>query len=80
MRIESTTAPSPAFAAGDRVILAKGPYQGTPGEFLGWLPEDSNWVEVREWNSVVRRHPAAWLQHAERDPAKAAGPQGSAAA
>src|SRR5260370_14570224 len=51
----------PGFHAGDKVVLAEGPYQGTPGVFLT-LREDVNWAEIEEPNSRVRTHPVRWLQ------------------
>src|SRR5258708_3812097 len=49
------------FQAGDKVVLAEGPYQGTPGVFLTLRP-DVNWAEIEEPNSKVRTHPVRWLQ------------------
>ena len=55
------------FQAGDRVVLAEGPYQGTSGMFLH-LTNDVNWAEIDELNSQaahhrVRSHPVIWLKH-----------------
>src|SRR5260370_42266674 len=51
----------PGFHAGDRVVLAEGPYQGTSGVFRTLRP-DLNWAEIEEPNSKVRTHPVRWLQ------------------
>lgn len=52
----------PEFRAGDKVVLAEGPYQGTPGVFLT-LRQDVDWAEIEEINNKVRIHPVRWLQH-----------------
>ena len=52
------------FQAGDNVVLAEGPYQGTPGVFLH-LTKDVNWAEIEEPNRV-RLHPVIWLKHADK--------------
>jgi hypothetical protein len=51
-----------AFAEGDKVVLAAGVYQGTPGVFLRLRP-DVNWADIVEWNGRMRSHPLAWLEH-----------------
>jgi hypothetical protein len=50
------------FREGDPVVLAEGPYQGSPGVFLR-LREDANWAEINEGNGIRRPHPVIWLQH-----------------
>ena len=50
-----------AFQAGDKVFLAEGPYQGTPGVFLA-LTQDVKWAEIEEPKKKVRRHPVEWLR------------------
>ena len=55
---------TPEFRAGDNVILAEGPYQGTPGVFLR-LRQDLNWAEIKERSGRVRPHPGVWLQHSD---------------
>ena len=57
-----STTISPAFQAGDEVVLAKGTYQGTLGVFLR-LSEDAKWADITERNGCVRRHPVEWLAH-----------------
>jgi hypothetical protein len=51
-----------AFKAGDEVLLAEGPYEGTTGVFLR-LRDDVKWAEITEWNGHIRVHPVAWLAH-----------------
>ena len=51
----------PDFHVGDKVVLAEGPYEGTPGVFLA-LREDVSWADINELNNVVRYHPVRWLQ------------------
>lgn len=46
---------------GDNVVLAEGPYQGSPGVLLR-LKEDKRWAEIREWDDKIRSHPVAWLR------------------
>ena len=55
------------FRKGDRVVLAKGSYEGTMGTFLNLKDDDSKWADILESNSKVRSHPVEWLQHAGRD-------------
>jgi hypothetical protein len=50
----------PAFLEGHEVVLIKGPYVGTPGDFLR-VKEDASWVDITERNGAVRSHPRAWL-------------------
>ena len=50
------------FREGDEVVLAEGPYQGTPGVFVR-LRKDVNWADIAERNGSVRSHPVAWLDH-----------------
>ena len=59
----------PAFREGDKVVLALGSYQGTPGVFVQLTP-DVKWAEIRELNGEVRNHPVEWLAHS---PASATG-------
>ncbi|MBZ5602955.1 MAG: hypothetical protein LAO79_11665 [Acidobacteriia bacterium] len=54
---------NPTFREGDRVVLAEGTYQGTPGIFLR-LSGDPRWAEITERNGEVRSHPLVWLAHA----------------
>lgn len=54
-----------AFREGDRVVLTKGSYEGTPGVFLQFR-SDPNWADIREWNGIVREHPVVWLAHVVR--------------
>ena len=49
------------FRSGDRIVLAEGPYQGTPGVFVAFR-DDVNWAEIRERHDVIRCHPVIWLQ------------------
>ncbi|MFZ0936765.1 MAG: hypothetical protein WA015_20770 [Bryobacteraceae bacterium] len=49
-----------AFHEGDEVVLAKGSYQGTLGEFVR-LKKDVNWADIKERNGSIRSHPVAWL-------------------
>jgi hypothetical protein len=49
-----------AFHEGDKVILALGTYQGTPGVFLR-LRDDINWADIAEADGRIRIHPVAWL-------------------
>ena len=53
---------SAKFREGDRVVLAHGSYQGTPGVFLR-LRCDVNWADITERNGEVRTHPVVWLAH-----------------
>jgi hypothetical protein len=55
----------PEFHEGDKVVLAQGSYQGTPGVFLR-LKEDPNWADITERDGSVRSHPMVWLAHSER--------------
>ena len=57
-------AETPDFKKGDRVVLAEGTYQGTPGVFSRLRP-DINWAEIIERSGAMRCHPVEWLQHAE---------------
>lgn len=57
------------FQTGDRVVLAEGPYQGTPGFFIA-LKEDTKWAEIRERNDIIRSHPVRWLQRPNQPPAE----------
>lgn len=52
----------PVFCEGDAVVLAEGPYQGTPGVFLRLRP-DVNWAEITERDGSIHRHPVVWLAH-----------------
>lgn len=51
------------FQEGDAVVLAEGPYQGSPGVFLRLTEDDVNWAEINEGNGIIRHHPVVWLQH-----------------
>jgi hypothetical protein len=51
------------FHNGDKVVLAKGSYQGTPGTFLNFKDDDPKWADILEQDSEVRCHPVEWLQH-----------------
>jgi hypothetical protein len=51
-----------AFREGDKVVLAKGSYQGTLGVFLR-LKEDTKWADITEPTGDVRSHPVEWLAH-----------------
>jgi hypothetical protein len=50
------------FHEGERVVLAQGTYQGTPGVFLR-LGQDPKWAEITEGDGTIRSHPVAWLAH-----------------
>ena len=52
---------APEFRGGNKIVLAEGPYRGTPVVFLTLRP-DVNWAEIEEPNSNVRTHPVRWLQ------------------
>lgn len=54
------------FRNGDKVVLAKGTYQGTWGIFLK-LRDDPNWADILEQNSQIRSHPVEWLQYSIAD-------------
>jgi len=45
----NTRPAGPAFQEGDKVVLAEGTYQGTPGVFLR-LREDAAWADITERN------------------------------
>ncbi len=57
-----TTAGTPVFNEGDRVVLAHGGYMGTPGVFLH-LRADPKWADITESDGSVRAHPVEWLAH-----------------
>ena len=59
----TTRTASTKFREGDRVVLAHGSYQGTPGVFLR-LKCDVNWADIAETNGEIRSHPVVWLAHA----------------
>ena len=59
---------NPEFTAGDKVVLAEGPYEGTPGVFVT-LRKDPNWADIKERNTIVRCHPVIWLEQSNQ-PAK----------
>jgi len=59
----NTLSAVPEFREGDRVVLANGTYQGTPGVFLR-LRKDVKWADITERNGGIREHPVAWLAHA----------------
>jgi hypothetical protein len=48
------------FREGDEVVLARGPYAGTPGVFLR-SREDIKWADIIERTGTVQRHPLEWL-------------------
>ena len=50
------------FVEGDEVVLARGPYIGTPGVFLR-SRADIKWADISERNGTVRSHPLEWLAH-----------------
>jgi len=65
---ESAAITDASFHRGDKVVLAEGPYQGSPGVFLN-LTKDVNWAEIAEpgnqgRSARTRIHPAIWLKHA----------------
>jgi hypothetical protein len=51
------------FSEGDEVVLARGPYTGTPGVFLR-SRGDIKWADITERSGVVKSHPLEWLAHA----------------
>ena len=53
------------FREGDKVVLLKGTYQGTPGVFLR-LRADPRWADITEHDGIVRSHPVEWLAHSSR--------------
>lgn len=55
------------FSEGDEVVLARGPYTGTPGVFLR-SRRDIKWADITERNGVVKSHPLEWLAHAPTAP------------
>jgi len=73
--LKTDTAASVPFKAGDNVILAGGPYQGTPGVFVSLLPIDAHWAEIKERNDIVRQHPLVWLRHFQFFAGDPLGPQ-----
>ena len=73
--MKTDTATSTEFKAGDNVILAGGPYQGTPGVFVSLMPVDAHWAEIKERNDIVRQHPLVWLRHFQLFPGDPLGPQ-----
>lgn len=48
------------FIEGDRVVLARGPYTGTPGVFLH-SKADIKWADIIWRNGVGWSHPLEWL-------------------
>jgi hypothetical protein len=52
----------PKFREGDRVVLARGSYQGSSGVFLR-LREDARWADITERNGNIRSHPLEWPVH-----------------
>jgi hypothetical protein len=52
------------FCEGDEVVLARGPYTGTPGVFLR-SRADIKWADITERSGNVRSHPLEWLARAE---------------
>ena len=52
------------FQRGDNVVVAEGPFQGTPGVFVK-LKDDIKWGEINEYNGVLRSHPLIWLRHSK---------------
>lgn len=73
--MKTEPAATPPFKAGDNVILAGGPYQGTPGVFISLMPVDAHWAEIKERNDVVRQHPLVWLRHFQFFAGDPLGPQ-----
>jgi hypothetical protein len=61
-----TGIPDTVFNEGDNVVLARGPYVGTPGVFLR-SRADIKWADVIERNGMVKRHPLEWLARAAID-------------
>jgi len=62
---QTITGPIPivsTFREGDPVMVAEGPYQGTPGVFNHLRP-DVKWADVTERNGRIRSHPVEWLEH-----------------
>ena len=57
----SNTPGNTIFREGDKVVLARGTYQGTSGVFVG-LTKDVNWADITELNGSIRSHPVAWLE------------------
>jgi hypothetical protein len=58
----------PGFFDEENVVLAEGPYQGTPRVFLH-LTKDIKWAEIEEkqhpgTNQRARCHPVVWPKHA----------------
>lgn len=51
------------FSEGDEIVLARGPYVGTPGVFLR-SRADTKWADITERNGAVRSHPLEWLARA----------------
>lgn len=66
------------FRAGDQVVLADGPYEGTPGVFVT-RRADLNWADIRESNNIIREHPVIWLEHSNQ-PVTARGTAGGSGA
>jgi hypothetical protein len=50
------------FREGDKVVLAEGTYQGTPGVFLRLRP-DTQWADITEPDGAIHSHPVAWMAH-----------------
>ncbi len=73
--MKTDAATSTEFKAGDNVILAGGPYQGTPGIFVSLMPVDAQWAEIKERNDIVRQHPLVWMRHFQLFPGDPLGPQ-----
>lgn len=69
---------NPEFRAGDQVVLAEGPYEGTPGVFVT-LREDPNWADIEERNNMVRCHPVIWLEQPKQAAKSAQGQAASTA-
>jgi hypothetical protein len=64
MTTSGTPAPTDAlFSEGDEVVLAKGPYTGTPRGFSAVPRADIEWAEITERNGTIRSHPLEWLAH-----------------
>jgi hypothetical protein len=58
----SDAAVGTVFHEGDKVVLAEGTYQGTPGVFLHLEP-DTKWADIKERDGTIRSHPVEWLAH-----------------
>ena len=62
-----TGIPDAVFREGDEVVLARGPYVGTPGVFLR-SREDIKWADVIERSGTIQPHPLEWLARVASEP------------